>query len=160
MNSEEFKLNYVYNPNDGLIYYAKWPGMQVATYVNSNGYCRLTVATNKKYYVHQLAYLFMLGTLPPKGFHIDHIDGDKLNNKWDNLRLATPSQNSFNSKIHIDNTSGVKGVSWQSSCNKWKASIKVNGNVFNLGTFATKDQAIAAVKKLRDLLHGEFANHG
>jgi hypothetical protein len=66
----------------------------------------------------------------------------------------------YNSKISSRNTSGVKGVSWDKSENKWTARINVSGKVHNFGLFSSKEDAIKVVREKRALLHGQFTNHG
>lgn len=75
---------------------------------------------------------------------IDHIDGDKLNNKIDNLREVTHSENIYNSKKRTDNTSGKVGVSFKVDKNKWKAYYNQDGKQIHLGYFETLDEAVKA----------------
>lgn len=88
---------------------------------------------------------------------IDHIDGNPHNNKFANLRIATSRQNQCNQKIRRDNTSGLKGVSWDSKRNKWQAGIQIDGKRIALGRFSTKEEAYAAYCEAARRLHGEFA---
>jgi hypothetical protein len=82
-----------------------------------------------------------------------------LNNKWDNLRDVTPSENSKNLRKQNRNTSGHTGVSWDTYSNKWKVEIQVNGARRNLGRYASKDDAIR-VRKEAEVEHGYHPNHG
>ena len=86
---------------------------------------------------------------------VDHINGDVTDNRRCNLRICTSQQNSCNRDKSITNTSGYKGVS--SEYGKWKASIQVNRKIFNLGRFATKEQAALAYNEAAIKYHGEFA---
>lgn len=79
-----------------------------------------------------------------RGFYIDHINGDRLDNRRCNLRLCTPSQNAMNRKIPSTNTSGYKGVSLVQYNNKWLAQIVVQGKTIRLGVFENKNDAIEA----------------
>lgn len=63
----------------------------------------------------------------PKGMETDHIDRNKLNNQYHNLRICTRSQNTMNTGVHVDNTSGFKGVTWHKRKLGWQAQIRVNG---------------------------------
>ena len=74
-----------------------------------------------------------------------------------NLRAATASQNSCNSKKRSDNTSGVKGVSWDSSRRKWRARIEINGKTKLIGRFDDIQDAELDIRKARNDIHGEFA---
>jgi HNH endonuclease/AP2 domain-containing protein len=104
---------------------------------------------------HRLAWLIMTGEWPPAG--IDHIDGNSLNNRWANLRAATPSENLRNRGKTRKNTSGYKGVSWSTSNNGWVAQITHHYKTRNLGTFQTPEEAAAAYDEAATQLHGEFA---
>lgn len=73
---------------------------------------------------------------------IDHINRDKLDNRKINLRISNKSQNSLNSKIPIDNTSGYKGVGLHKMARKWRARITINGKEIHLGLFYDKEEAI------------------
>ena len=72
---------------------------------------------------------------------VDHIDNDKSNNKIANLRWATHSQNSQNKSMMSNNTSGVKGVIWDKSSNKWRARITIDGIKVHLGYFKNLEDA-------------------
>lgn len=93
----------------------------------------------------------------PDGFQVDHIDGNGLNNRRENMREATNAQNAHNSPIQRNNTSGFKGVSWHKRCAKWYARIKANGSCYRLGCFDTPEAAHAAYVAASEKLHGEFA---
>lgn len=95
------------------------------------------------------------GNEPPS--FIDHIDGNKLNNAWENFRLVTNGQNIQNSKIRYrNNRSGVKGVCWDTSHKTWKAYITVNGKQLRLGRFKTLADAAAVRHAAAIKLHGEY----
>lgn len=91
-----------------------------------------------------------------KGIHIDHIDGDGLNNRRSNLRFATPSQNMQNKRKKANGTSRFKGVSWDKSHNKWRSQIRLNGVVYKLGTFDDEELAHKAYCIASAKFHGEF----
>jgi len=97
----------------------------------------------------------------PPGLEVDHRDGDGLNNRrrgeQGNLRIATHSQNQRNTRIRNDNTSGSKGVSWDSARSKWRAYLKVEGREHHLGRFDRKEDAEACVQSARERLHGEWS---
>ncbi len=90
---------------------------------------------------------------------IDHIDRDRLNNQRNNLRPATSSQNSANSKANVRNTSGYKGVHWRKERRKWQAKIQVEGERIYLGNFDTPEEASEAYNQAADYYFGEFANY-
>ena len=92
----------------------------------------------------------------PSGLHIDHIDGDGLNNCRHNIRVATSAQNSQNKRLAVCNTSGMKGVSREKTTDKWRAQIVVHGKHVSIGRFATPEAAHDAYCKASARLHGEF----
>jgi hypothetical protein len=94
---------------------------------------------------------------PQEGFEIDHRNLNKLDNRRDNLRIATRSQNKCNTPSRRDNKLGVKGVSFKIANNKFVAQIVVNGKKKHLGLFETVEEAKAAFDKAAIDGHGEFA---
>lgn len=92
----------------------------------------------------------------PDGTFVDHIDGDGLNNRRSNLRLATLQQNNQNARISIRNTSGVKGVSWDKRGQKWQAFIAADGKNRKIGSYDTIEAASSAYLAASVKMHGEF----
>ena len=94
-----------------------------------------------------------------QGFIPEHIHGfkSKNDNRKSNLRPATQMQNSMNTKLRTDNTSGVKGVHWREDINKWTAKIWVNKKCISLGCFVNFDDAVKARKIAEDKYFGEFS---
>lgn len=121
---------------------------------NGNGYIFIII-DRKAYLAHRIAWAIVTGKWPDKD--IDHKDGNRANNRWTNLRLASRSQNCMNRKIPINNSSGFKGVCWDKNNKKWTAYIMANGKNHYLGLFNTPQQAHAERIKKADLLHKEFA---
>ena len=111
----------------------------------------------KTYLLHRLIFLMHRGYLPSM---LDHIDGNKLNNRIENLREATFFENSSNARISKRNTTGIKGVSWDKRRQKFRAVCNFNYKKYEIGSFKTLDEASKAVKKFREEHHGAFANHG
>jgi len=93
----------------------------------------------------------------PDGLHGDHIDGNGINNRRSNLRIATLSQNQHNIRIARNNTSGFKGVSWSKKSGKWQAKIKLNGKNQHLGLFDEIEAAHHAYVCAATTLHGDFS---
>lgn len=148
-----------YEIRDGHLYYKK-PGPHRtvgcrAGSVNDDGYVKVKVQ-GKTHSEHRLIYLMTHGELPE---YVDHKDTNPSNNNKENLRPATMAQNSRNSKIRSDNTSGVKGVNWAASVGKWQVRIQVDDLRINLGTFETIAEAKIAISNQREKLHGEFHRH-
>ena len=109
----------------------------------------------KTYKVHRIIYEMAYGKIPDS-YHIDHVNGIKTDNRVDNLRLATGSQNQWNSCKPKNNASGFKGVCWEKKTQKWKARVCIFGNNKFLGYFATKEEAYAARLEAEKFYHGEF----
>ena len=89
---------------------------------------------------HRIAWALHYGEWPNKS--LDHIDGDRTNNRINNLREANSSQNTINSKVRSDNTTGARGVGKNQY--GWVAQIQSDGKRHYLGFFKTKAEAVAA----------------
>lgn len=120
----------------------------------TSGYIQITV-NGSKYRAHILAFLYVTGKWPKD--EIDHIDRNPKNNRWENLREATRSENAANSIMKSNNTSGFKGVSWSKSDKKWVGAIRVRGKHFYLGSFDTPEEAHEAYKMAAKEGFGDFA---
>ena len=97
-----------------------------------------------------------------EGLVVDHINGDTLDNRVDNLRVCTISQNSMNRPMNSGSTSGYKGVSWvkprtTNSTGKWKAQIGFNRDTYSLGSFTCRHEAARVYNFAARMYHGEFA---
>lgn len=90
------------------------------------------------------------------GLQVDHINGDSLDNRSENLRPATMSQNQMNQKIHQASRSGFKGVR-ETSADRFQARITINGKYLCIGTFPTKTDAALAYNKAATELFGDRA---
>lgn len=88
----------------------------------------------------------------------DHINGNGLDNRRENLRICTAQQNSCNQKIRKNNTSGYKGVHWDRSRMLWRTTIKINRKLIFLGRFKNRIKAAKAYNKAAKQLFGNFAN--
>jgi hypothetical protein len=93
----------------------------------------------------------------PKGFEIDHINGNTLDNTRENLRICTHAENTTNRKKRSDNNSSYKGVSWNKNHKKWLSFITVNKKQKYLGYFDTPQEAYAVYCEAAKNLHGKFA---
>lgn len=122
---------------------------------DKNGYMMARVA-GKRVLLHRLAFLYMTGAMPEN--EVDHINRDPSDNRWENLRCASHSQNGKNTGFRKNNTSGFKGVSFHKGKKRWMASIMVDGKRINLGAFASPEDASAAYQSAAAKHFGEFAS--
>jgi hypothetical protein len=120
------------------------------------GYCFGSIF-KKLQRAHRVSWAIHYGEWP--GQVIDHIDGDPANNRIENLRDVSRSQNQRNMKMRKDNTSGVVGVCWDKRARKWQASITLDGRTKGIGNFKSKADAIAA-RKAAEIDHCFHENHG
>jgi len=118
---------------------------------------RAITIKSKLYQAHRLAWLYMVGEWPE--YEIDHIDGDGLNNRFNNLRDVDHSTNLKNQKIRSTNSSGITGVYWCKARSKWAAYINVDAKMIALGRFDSKDDA-AKVRYEAERKYGFHENHG
>lgn len=123
-------------------------------WTNSTGY-KLFRFCGEQYQEHRLIWAWHYGDVPDG---IDHINGDFLDNRVENLRPATHRQNMCNRKTPSHNKTGVKGV--YMSHGKYRAQITKDGNVFTLGSFLHLAEAKTVVENARKGLHMEFAKNG
>lgn len=132
-------------------------GGNAAGSIAPEGYVVIGVQ-GKVYRAHRLAWLYMTGEWPDRD--IDHINGDKSDNRIANLRSATKIENKRNRRRNTDNTSGCKGVSWHKRDQKWYARIMVDGKSKSLGYYKSLQSAHAAYCAASQKYHGEFGNFG
>jgi hypothetical protein len=118
-------------------------------YLKSNGYICHDFSDNT-IYLHR--YLMN----PLDNEVVDHRNHNTLDNRKLNLRICSQSQNIMNSKKPIDNTSGVKGVMWDKSREKWISVIGFNGKTINLGRYKNKDEAIKKRLEASEVIFKEF----
>ena len=117
--------------------------------INLAGYLTIRIG-DTAHYCHRLAWLYVHGSWPSG--EIDHVDGDRSNNRISNLRDATRSVNNQNRKrAQRRSDSGVLGVFKDKK--KWNAKITIDGSTYNLGNYSTKDDAYAAYLGAKRLLH-------
>lgn len=138
-----------------LSWNAKMAGKPAFTCIGGNGYLFGSI-WGKHYTAHRIIFKMMTGRDP---VGVDHIDGDKLNNRWNNLREADQRLNARNSAMPRNNSSGHIGVYWFKDRSKWFAAIKAGGKSKNLGYFDKIEDAIAA-RKAAEARLGFHENHG
>jgi hypothetical protein len=131
----------------------KFAGKRAGT-LNNRGYRQICI-NGRDYYEHRVAYLIMEGHWPE--YEIDHRDGAPADNRWAKLRPARHSQNCANRRLRADNTSGVKGVSWNRATQKWRVQVRECGKRRYLGYFTDRTQAAAAYAKAAREAFGAYA---
>ena len=145
---------------DGKVFWKRTSGNRLggseAGSIYPDGYKRVRI-NRKSYAVHRVVFLMHHGFLPE---FLDHINNDKIDNRIDNLRPATISQNNHNIKTPKHNTSGIKGVLWDKSMKKWRAQTKLHRKTIYLGCFADIELAELVVVEARKIYHGQYANNG
>lgn len=154
ITQQELKSILNYNPDTGIFTWIKSnrsikSGAIAGCYQHGYHIIRINGKLEK---AHRLAFLYQLGFFPPD--YVDHIDGNKANNIFLNLRLCNNKQNQRNRGIPLNNTSGAKGV--RISGSKFRATIYENNKQINIGSFNTKEEASAAYIKAAKELFGEF----
>lgn len=123
-------------------------------FLNRGGY-RVWRHNGTLHQVHRVIWLFVHGRWPEG--QIDHINGDKRDNRIANLRLATAQQNRANVSAQTNGTSGFKGVSWCKGDQRWHARIMADGKRYFLGGYITAEEAARAYDDRAIALHGSFA---
>jgi HNH endonuclease/AP2 domain len=147
---------------DGELYWKVKPcrrdpiGTKAGHFDSARGYTSINYK-KKRYYLHRIIFLMQHGFLPAE---VDHIDGNKANNKIENLRVCSHSENGFNKAAQSNSKSGVKNVSWSKVRNKWIVFIKSNNKQKNIGGFDDLELAELVAVMAREKYHGAYANHG
>ena len=129
----------------------------VAGSICKNGYVLIGI-DGCTYSAHRLVFLFMTGEIPEI---IDHINGIKSCNKWNNLRKASQSENRLNSKVMSNNALGVKGICWVESRRRYKACVTINNSKNRVRKyFKELEEAVKWLNEMRLIHHKDFANNG
>ena len=126
----------------------------IAKKLNDQGYVEIVIL-NTRLRGHRIAWAWMTGEWPKED--IDHINGDRSDNRFSNLRAVNRSQNLQNTGIKKRNKSGVPGVHFCNERMKWVAQIKINKKPTVLGRFYKFEDAVAARWNAQEIHYGEFA---
>ena len=126
-----------------------------AGYIAEDGYRRVRV-DGKYLYVHRLVWFLLTLKEVPEDLFIDHIDGNRLNNNINNLRLATALENQYNKARQSNGTSQYKGVWYDKAKDCWKASIRFKDKRHYIGQFETELDAALAYDEYAKRIQGEF----
>jgi hypothetical protein len=155
-----------YEPETGKLYWREHPNMPThwntryagteAFTANFKGYRHGTFDYGR-YLAHRVAWALHHGHWPDNT--LDHVNHDPADNRIENLRQVSQSDNMKNMKRHRNNTSGTTGVFWHSRRRKWLVNIRAHGRTLHLGYFADKQDAVAA-RKAAEARYGFHPNHG
>jgi hypothetical protein len=105
----------------------------------------------------RVCYMHRMIMLPDAGQPVDHVNGNKLDNRRRNLRVVNMSENQANSKSRAGSSSRFKGVSWHSARRQWRAYIGTDGSCVHLGMFLSESDAARAYDRAALRLFGEYA---
>lgn len=148
LDHQEARRLFDYDPATGDLFRIVWrrgavekPCRRLTGTLRSDGYL-ITGYFDDLYFNHRVIHLWMTGAWPV-GL-VDHIDGNRVNNRWSNLRTVDDVGNGQNQGLRVTNTSGVIGVHYDHARGKWQAQITSANVHHHLGRFATLDEAIAA----------------
>jgi hypothetical protein len=162
-SSEVLRELFSYNPETGELLWrprpgstwginswnAKYPGKRAGTLVN--GYWMVGLPEAGIFLAHRVIWKMVYGS-DPQAF-LDHINGDRSDNRLANLREATRSDNAQNKPTQRNNTSGFSGVHWVRRCKKWQSRIGIGGKKVVLGLFTSPEEAYQAYLGAKSRLH-------
>jgi len=150
----DYKDDHLYWKNVVHLNQSKLIG-QKAGFIHPTGYRHITFM-GKQHKAHRLIWLYVYGEMPKE---IDHINGDRQDNRLENLRSVTRSQNQFNKAMAQNNTSGYRGVSWHKKSQQWAIRVCANGKSM---VKYVKDLELAGLvaEEMRSLFHGKYAKLG
>lgn len=154
--SRYFKTGQKTEEHQASIWNSVYAGKEAFTAINDSGYFKGTLF-RKSYRAHRVIFKMMTGVDP---IEVDHIDGDRQNNRWVNLREVDRSANCQNTGLSKRNKTGAPGVHWYADnggC--WRAYVYIGGKSRYIGTFKTKKEAVAARREAQRQM-GFHVNHG
>lgn len=150
-------LQEIFSYEDGNLIWKQQTGRRISVGNiagrNCHGY-RMIGLFQKQYMAHRLIFMFHHGYFPAE---VDHIDGNKSNNKIENLRAATHAENLRNQKLRSDSVSGHKNVYWSKREQKWRVGIVVNKKQKHIGYFKDRELAELVAIESSNLYHKEFS---
>lgn len=169
LNSELLRSLLRYEPSTGKLFWrkrdgrgrgvaifnARWAGKEAFTADNGSGYKQGCICSRVQK-AHRIIWIIVYGETPS---HIDHINGDRSDNRITNLRSVSPTDNARNKVRPRTNTSGIIGVWWRKDISKWQASIRVSGRRLHLGYFSDMNGA-AGARHEAERAYGFHPNHG
>jgi len=161
-STSQQELKKLFEYKDGFLIYktrtsnAIKIGDVVGSKQKDGGYIQMYF-NKKRVRAHRLIWIYHNGDIPDK-FQIDHINGIRHDNRIENLRLVTNTQNSYNRPKSRKSTSGYKGVYWNIRAKKWESKIQIDGILKHLGLFISKELAYNAYCKAAKQVQGDYAH--
>lgn len=152
-------LHSLFTYKDGELYWKIKPAQRVKIGDTAGCYnqkYKQVYIFNKRYFLHRIIFMLHHGHISDQ---IDHIDGNPSNNKIENLRAVTNSQNQLNKKISSKNKTGYKGVSVHTQTGRYFVRLKINGVEKSFGLYEDLELAGLVAQMAREKYHGEFARH-
>jgi hypothetical protein len=159
ITQEQLKQVLHYDPRTGIF---TWLESYRSTRIgqeagNVSGRYRYITIGGVRHLAHRLVYLYMTGAFPSWPYvQIDHINNNKFDNRWENLRAVAGPENSWNRSISSANTSGFKGASYKAKSGKYYSTIGVNGEHIHLGSYDTAEEAAKAYEEAARKVYKEF----
>lgn len=152
---------FVYDEDTGSLIWRKRVSPRIgaghmAGYVAADGYQKVFVF-GRPFLAHRIIWLYHYNEWPKK--YIDHIDGNRLNNKISNLRDVSGMENQRNRALAKNNKSGIAGVCWSRHYKRWVSRIKINNKFISLGSYEDFFEACCA-RKSAEKHFGFHENHG
>lgn len=153
---------FICDPEQGTLVWRERPGVvgnrrvagKPAGALNTAGY-RVVTVRPQWMYVHRVVWAMAHGEWPTH--RIDHVNGDRSDNRLANLREASHAENLSNRGAQVNSQSGIKGVYRETFTGRWRASIQHEGKTYNLGRYDTPEAAQAAYRAAAERFHGAFA---
>lgn len=155
LTQEKLKTLLHYDPDTGVLIWRAKPsrgikvGRQAGT-PTSEGYLALQI-NKKKMFAHRAIWFYVYGIWPEQ--EIDHINRNRADNRFVNLRAATRLENSHNTGKHVTNTSGYKGVTFHRRSKRWQVQLSANNKTFYVGQFTQLTDAVQARAIAEIFLH-------
>lgn len=134
---------------------ARYADHEALASITNQGYLEGTIFS-KSYLAHRVIWLLVTGDSPE---FIDHVNGDRSDNRWNNLRIVTKQENNQNRAKPKSNKTGYIGVSYDATRGKYKAYIQHKGQQIHLGMFSSSEEASLAYEAMKQNL-GFHLNHG